>query len=75
LAGGNSSYVQLQGAASAQFIAHNLIAGSCWFEVTPLPDDVYEVVVKPDAAQVLRGLLEHFRDEDDANALGQAQRG
>lgn len=30
----------------ARMAADRLVVGSCWFEVTPIPDDRYEFVVK-----------------------------
>jgi hypothetical protein len=41
----------------APYVAVMLIRRSQWFEVTPLPDDVYEFAVKAENAALLRQLV------------------
>lgn len=43
----NTKSFFIKGASRVSFITNELIKSfSCWFEVTPLPDDEWEIVVK-----------------------------
>lgn len=39
-----------------QRVVAKLVTLSCWFEVTPASDDVYDIDVKPDVARHVRNL-------------------
>lgn len=43
-----------QDADAAIQAAKLLVVGSCWFELTPIPDDRYEFVVKDEEAGSVR---------------------
>ena len=49
-------------AREARAIVPHLIDLSLWFEVTPLPFDVYEIAVKDDALPQLDIAVDHVRD-------------
>jgi hypothetical protein len=38
--------------------ALKLVESSMWFELTPMPDDIFEITVKPDGYDRLRKILD-----------------
>ena len=61
--------IEIKSLASAQFIAECLMDSHCRFEFTPLAGDIYEFEVDASTAEYLRGLTEHFRDEEEDVAV------
>lgn len=44
-------------------IARSLCESGCWFQLTPMPDDHYEIEVKGDSAETLKNLVTHTTDD------------
>lgn len=56
--------VELPSEEHARAIAAVLITNSCWFELTPMPDDVWEFRVKPDAKAFIATWFELIQMDD-----------
>ena len=53
------------GEALAAHLAMSLVRMSAWFELTPLPDDEWQFVIKPDAESRFLEAVAAFGEEED----------
>lgn len=53
----NTDCIRISGGQSVQSVCAQMIAWSQWFSVMPLPDDEWEVAVRPENAERVRNLV------------------